>query len=217
MFGDSTKFFITGTGTGVGKTYVTCAIMRYLTKLGKSVVAMKPVATGGIPTEINREIYNLNEDVAELHKHINYAGDLSYEIMSPFSFIEPISPNIASAGIMELDSDIISEKILSFIDSTNDADYHIIEGVGGWHVPINSHETMADVVYKTKLPVILVVGMTLGCMNHAILTYRAMRSMNIEILGWVPNHIDKEMLAYQENLNTLTKFIDAPCIEIYCD
>ena len=189
------KIFITGTGTGVGKTYVTCQIMRYLASINKTVVAMKPVATGGIP----------NEDMLELHKNLNYHRDLSYQEMSPFSFIRPISPNIASD--IPLTSDMISESILNFIENTPDADYHLIEGVGGWNVPINNNETMADVVVKTGLPVVMVVGMTLGCMNHAILTYNAIKSSGGQFIGWIANNIDPNMEAYQENIDTLSNFI----------
>lgn len=199
--------FITGTDTNIGKTYVSCLILKKLQTLGFKTVAMKPIATGGI--ELNGHL--INEDVALLQQAASEYE--SYTTINPINFKMPVSPHIAAA--FEHQS-LQKEKVLELIKTSVhvEADYRVIEGAGGWMVPLGEDFLLADIVQALSIPVILVVGLKLGCLNHSFLTVKLMQAQNIPLIGWVANCIDPNMLALEENIETLRKWISAPCLGV---
>lgn len=191
-------FFITGTDTGVGKTYISCQLLANANRQGKHTLGLKPLAAGADMTANGLR----NDDALALQAVSTVK--LPYGMINPFCFAQPIAPHIAAAqqGV-SLTAANIANRIESAITATN-ADYIIIEGAGGWRVPVNETETLADVVKRLKVPVILVVGMKLGCMNHALLTAEAIQSDGIVLAGWVANDLGEPMPCLAENIATLT-------------
>ena len=195
------RIFITGTDTNIGKTYVSTKLLQQFNKLGLKTIGMKPVATG--------TINGFNEDAVLLQKYSSTKVD--YSIINPFLSTIPVSPNIAFSYL-----DI--KKIFKALQKSfaMDLDICLIEGVGGFMTPINHQETMADLVKKIKkIEIILVVGVRLGCLNHAILTYQSIKSHKLNIVGWIANIIDPSMDAIDENITTLKSYIKEPCLEIF--
>lgn len=201
-------FFITGTDTNVGKTLVAASISRTLISQGFSTVAIKPVGSGGYIK--GNKLYS--HDALILQKYSNNKT-LPYSSINPFAFQEAIAPHIAAKknGINLSVAQIISRSHKAL---TSNADYIIIEGAGGWFTPINDHETMADLAIAYGYPVILVVGIRLGCINHALLTYKCMNNSRIKIAGWIANFIDKNMLYPKENIEIIKLRLDAPLLGI---
>jgi len=199
--------FITGTDTGIGKTYVSCLILEKLQALGFKTVAMKPIATGGV--ELNGHL--VNEDVALLQQATSEHE--SYVTINPINFKMPVSPNIAAK--FEHKS-LKKAEVLELIKTSVhvEADYRIIEGAGGWMVPLGEDFLLSDIVQGLSIPVILVVGLKLGCLNHSLLTANLMQAQGIPLIGWVANCIDPAMLALKENIQTLCKWIPAPCLGV---
>ncbi len=198
--------FITGTDTGIGKTTVTVALLRQLNSLGYKTFGLKPIATG---CYYNRAGELVNEDALALQEASSVKRN--YKVINPISFQEPIAPHIAAkkkGDLLTVNSlvNIINESIQT------EAFINIIEGVGGWSVPINEMECMSDVVRTLQLPVILVVGIRLGCINHAILTAQNMMYTKIPLIGWVANCIDDTMLEKDENIATLARWMPVPCL-----
>ena len=155
-------YFITGTDTGAGKTVVSLALMHALQVQGKSVAGMKPVSAGCITTETGLR----NDDAVQLQNASSVK--LSYDVVNPYAYEPAIAPHIAAQAIGE---HIALDKITTcYRQIASEVDIVIVEGAGGWLVPINDRETMADIARQLGLPVILVVGMRLGCLNHALLT-----------------------------------------------
>jgi dethiobiotin synthetase len=185
-------YFVTGTDTGIGKTYVTAQFMRALKSQGKTVLGLKPVAAGGEN--------NQNEDAMVYFQENSFP--LSYESINPFFLQDPISPHLAARheGII-LDSKQIVERLKPSLDQQ--ADHIFVEGAGGVCAPISDTETMLDLMKAFDLPVILVVGLRLGCLNHAILSMKVLESAGLNIAGWVANPIDPKMLCLEENMKTL--------------
>lgn len=196
------KFFITGTDTGIGKTYISCRLLEYYNHKGFRTIGLKPVGTGGF-IEDNKII---NEDAVLLRDHSSVKLDL--DKVNPFSFLPPVSPHIA---FDKLASAIIYKKVIKIIDE-NKADIYVIEGAGGWHAPINYHETMENLAIKLKVPVIFVVGIKLGCLSHAILTYDAIKRSKLPIHAWVANIIDPSMIAIEKNIEFLKRYIEEPLL-----
>ncbi len=196
--------FITGTDTGVGKTLASCLLMDALIKQGNNVVGMKPIASGG--EKANGALKN--DDAIKLIEHANV--DAPYQLVNPYCFEPPIAPHIAARQSGQQIDLLVIEQ--AYNDLTKQADWVIVEGVGGWSVPINKQETTADIPSRLNLPVILVVGMKLGCINHALLTAEAIRVSDNNLIGWIANQIDLEMRAYNENLTTLNEMLGSPLI-----
>lgn len=198
------SYFITGTDTNVGKTYITCNLIKYFATLGVGVLGMKPVAAG---CELENDEL-MNDDVCQLLDASNIKA--SIKLINPYAFQPAIAPHIAAkqAGII-ISLDVITT---AFVQLQKLADVVIVEGVGGFCVPLNETETTADLAVKLKLPIILVVGMRLGCINHALLTLQAIQARGLTLAGWIANQVSDEMTAYQENFNTLEKLISAPCL-----
>ncbi|HEY5682563.1 MAG TPA: dethiobiotin synthase [Sulfuricaulis sp.] len=197
-------WFITGTDTGVGKTQVSCILLRALVGAGKSAVGMKPVASGCHATESGWR----SDDALELIQ----AGSVSidYADVNPYALASACAPQFAA---QEMGVEIRLEKILdSFERLKEKSSWVVVEGVGGWRVPLGEVLTMADVARDMQLPVILVIGLRLGCLNHALLTVEAIRRDGLELAGWVANAIDPTMTHAQENIQALEKRLPAPLL-----
>jgi len=203
-------FFITGTDTGVGKTFVTCQLLRHYAAQGLKVVGMKPVAAG-------RELVHgawVHDDVQKLIAASNVVAPI--ELINPYCFDEAIAPHIAAekAGI-EIKIDVIFHAYQQLSEL---ADVVIVEGAGGFLVPLNDKETLADLVAALSIPVIVVVGVKLGCINHALLTAEAVTARGLHFYGWVANCQDVKMPAINENIATLIRRLQtAPMLTYRAD
>lgn len=194
-------FFITGTDTGVGKTHVACKLIADYVAQGYKVVGMKPVAAG----EDLQDGEWVNDDVLKLDAASNVKAPR--ELVNPYSFKEAIAPHIAAEKVgVEIEIAVIKQ---AFDELKKLADIVIVEGAGGFLVPINSKQTMADLAVELDVPIILVVGMRLGCINHSLLTVEAIHARGLSLYGWVANYVEPNMLASSENEATLTKLL--PC------
>ncbi len=204
MVKNKQAFIVTGTDTNVGKTYIAKALVGHFAQQGFKALGMKPVAAGAELVEGRL----LNSDVAELVKSGNVVADI--ELINPYVFASSIAPHIAAeqSGV-----EISLDKIkIAFDALQQQADVVVVEGAGGFRVPINRQETMADLAVKLNLPVILVVGIRLGCINHALLTVGSIRAAGLTLVGWVANRTDPSMQAKDENVATLKAMIKAPCL-----
>lgn len=203
----SFKIFVAGTDTGVGKTYVSAKLLTSLTQRGYSTLGIKPLATGGI--YYRNQLYN--EDA--LHLKEKSSIQLNYSEINPIIFEPPIAPHIAAQrsntplSVSLLTS--VCEKALNV-----SADICLVEGVGGWFTPLNDQETMADFVKAIGCKVILVVGIRLGCLNHALLTQSALQQSGVESFGWIANCIDPNMLFLEENIKTLQQRLQIPFLGV---
>ncbi len=198
----SNGLFITGTDTGCGKTEITLALIRLLQDRGLSVLGMKPVATGA---EESGEGLR-NEDALRIQD----AGSLAvpYELINPFAFEPPIAPHIAAH---EAGREIRTEAIINCFQALNDlADVVIVEGVGGWRVPLGQELQLADLPGLLEIPALLVVGMRLGCLNHALLTADSIMDRGCGLAGWVANQMIPDMPRLEENIHTLERHIPCP-------
>ncbi|HSH73145.1 MAG TPA: dethiobiotin synthase [Methylophilaceae bacterium] len=201
-------YFITGTDTGVGKTLISSALVYRFASQGLKALGMKPVSAGCELDPLTGQL--LSEDVASLIAASNVDAPLN--LINPYAFAPAIAPHIAAAqsGVM-ISLDEITE---AFQQLTNLADVVIVEGVGGFCVPLNTELDTADLAQQLNLPVIMVVGMRLGCINHALLTMQAIKGRGLSLVGWVANQVDPHMTAYAENLDALHQRIPAPCLGV---
>lgn len=193
------RYFILGTDTDCGKTHVTCQLIDFLKENQQRVHAIKPVASGCVA--------GVSEDVLALNTHLGHLSEGDEKRF--WRLIRPISPHLAALeeGVA-LSTHLIAEACQQ--QPSVDLDYLLIEGAGGLMVPLNAHETWIDFFILTKIPVILVVGIRLGCINHALLTNFAMRSHGIECVGWVANCLAPNELAVPEIIQTLTEKMGNP-------
>jgi dethiobiotin synthetase len=189
--------FITGTDTGVGKTVVACGLVRGFVAQGLRVGVMKPIASGSLRTPDGLR----NEDAVAL---IQASGvDLTYGDVNPYCFEPPISPHIAAdEAKITIDLDMIAKKGRGLAAQS---DVLIAEGAGGWLAPVGPAATMADLAGHLALPVLLVVGVKLGCLNHAALTRRAVLASGLRFAGWAASLVDPGMARPSENLQTLER------------
>ncbi|MGQ0442244.1 MAG: dethiobiotin synthase [Methylophilaceae bacterium] len=197
-------FFITGTDTGVGKTQVACQLMRQYAAQGLTVVGMKPIAAGC--ALVNGEW--VNEDVEKLIAASNVTT--SRKLMNPYCFNPAIAPHLAAAQVgVEIQIDVIQQ---AFHQLASLADVVIVEGAGGLLVPLNQQKTIADLVAALDIPMILVVGIKLGCINHTLLTLEAIKARQLKLYGWVANQIDPDMLFAQDNIATIATALQSNCL-----
>lgn len=194
--------FITGTDTGVGKTIVAAALIRGLVANGITAVGMKPIASGAQLTQAGLR----NDDALALSAASAIA--VPYEDMNPYCFAPPISPHLAARGAgVSIDLETIHAAFRRLRESSQ---FVVVEGAGGWLAPIDdSGRTMADLAARLGVPVVLVVGLRLGCLNHAALTLEAVRTRAAPFAGWIANALDPGFEFMQENLETLTTKIGA--------
>ncbi len=197
--------FITGTDTDAGKTLIACALLTALASAGKTTCALKPVAAGCEPTEQGLT----NNDALLLQACATTA--LPYSQVNPIALVEACAPHIAAAlegrrlqvaRIEGICRGVMMQK----------SDVCIIEGAGGWRVPLNERERLSDLAKNLNSPVILVVGMRLGCLNHALLTAEAVLRDGLPLAGWVANVLDSDMPHLEDNINTLKSLLPAPCL-----
>ncbi len=199
------QFFVTGTDTEVGKTLVSATLLHQAGIKGLTTAALKPVAAGCAMTEEGL----CNEDALRLKAHMT--ANMSYEQVNPIAFKPAIAPHIAAAQVNQR---LTSRQLVAACKPVLESDYEftVVEGAGGWQVPLNPHETLADFVTALQLPVILVVGLRLGCINHALLTVESIKNAGVSLDAWVANQLDPDMPVVQENLATLAHRLNAPCL-----
>ena len=197
-----TGYFVTGTDTEVGKTLVSGALILKLRELGRNAIGFKPVVAGTYQGQNGEYI---NEDIETLRVASNLPQTQS---ICPFVLDTPAAPHIvAKAHGIELN---VNKLLESFTGIQNENDFVVVEGAGGFIVPLNDHESLADFAQKIDLPIILVVGMKLGCLNHALLTIEAIKTRKMKIAGWIANALAQEMSLLNENIQSLQDRIDAP-------
>ncbi|HEV7165254.1 MAG TPA: dethiobiotin synthase [Gammaproteobacteria bacterium] len=197
-------FFITGTDTGIGKTRVTAGLLKAFARAGRKTVGMKPIASGAV---MSREGLR-NDDALALQAAASEKR--AYELVNPYCFAPAVAPHLAAmeAGV-EIDLETITA---AYTELCKGADTVLVEGVGGWQVPLSASLELPDLVRELDLPVILVVGLRLGCLNHASLTARAIRADGLELAGWVANAIDPAFERPEANVATLEAELHAPLL-----
>ena len=197
----SHAYFLTGTDTEIGKTFVTCALLLRAGQLGLTAAGIKPVAAG-------TDAAGRNEDV----ECIRAASDvkLAEDVINPYCFAPAIAPHLAAAEAgVRIDFARIAAACAS---AQQRADLVIVEGVGGFCVPLGGDRDSADLAVALALPVILVVGLRLGCINHALLTAEAIAARGLTLAGWVANRIDPDMARADDNIDTLSEHLGAPLL-----
>ncbi|OUS72333.1 dethiobiotin synthase [Pseudoalteromonas sp. A601] len=201
------QFFITGTDTDAGKTHVTSLLLKLLAQHKKNAIGFKPLAAGcemAFDQLVNADALMLMESATVSAK---------YDVINPFAFVPPIAPHIAAE---QVGATITLDKLSSAYTTLKQqgAEYLLTEGAGGWALPINDTHYLYDWVKAEQLPVILVVGMKLGCLNHALLTAAHMQSLGINCVGWIANQVDPTMDEYQANLDSLKIRLPFPILAI---
>lgn len=200
----STGLFITGTDTGIGKTYVSTLLINYFIARGERVIGMKPIASGA--QSINGQLRN--DDAVTLMQASNVRT--GYALINPYCFAPAIAPHIAA---QQAQTTISLEHITHcYATLESQSDRVIVEGVGGWQVPINEHQSAADIALQLQLPVIMVVGIKLGCLNHALLSAQAIQSQGGYLFGWIANQIDPDMAGFTENISSLETRLNVPLL-----
>ncbi len=197
-------FFITGTDTGVGKTWFTVLLMQHLKQSGHQVCGMKPIASGA---EWQGEKL-VNEDAQYIMDSCSQATD--YDLVNPAVFEPPVAPAIAAdLGGQNIDFEEIMQAYERLCDQS---DVIVVEGVGGWRVPVGARSELAELVKLMRLPVILVIGLRLGCINHALLTAESIQCDGLPLFGWAISELDKEYLLKDETLAMLESELGSPML-----
>lgn len=202
----SKSLFITGTDTGVGKTLVSGALIHAFIGHGLKVAGMKPVASGSDETAQGLR----NSDALALQQAANVAAD--YHTINPYCFAPAIAPHLAARQAnVSIELSVLQQayRVLSA-----QSEVVIVEGAGGWRVPLAPSGYLSDFAEAQGMAVVLVVGLRLGCLNHAVLTAEAIQSGPCRLVGWVGNSIDPEFALPQENLDTLHALLPAPCLGV---
>jgi dethiobiotin synthetase len=199
--------FITGTDTGVGKTLVAVSLVQALVKHGLRVSVMKPIASGSEHTPAGLR----NADAVALAKASNVS--VPYACINPYCFEPAVSPHIAAD---EAKIDINVGLIKSRFDAlVSGADFVVVEGAGGWYAPISKTQSMADLPKSMGIPAVLVVGMRLGCLNHALLSKEAIEARGVEFAGWVANEMDPTLARAAENLSSLERMLGSAPLAVF--
>jgi dethiobiotin synthetase len=204
-------YFVTGTDTDAGKTLVTAGLLSLARSQGLTTLGLKPVASGCLMTADGLR----NDDALALQARS--VPPVAYHAVNPYAFEPAIAPHLAArqAGA-DLDLTRLCEHVAPLLEMPRDL--ILIEGAGGWRVPLNDAEDLAGVALRLDLPVILVVGLKLGCLNHARLTAEAIRADGARLAGWVGNLLDnnfaRDAALYADNLATLQRTLDAPCLGV---
>jgi dethiobiotin synthetase len=196
-------YFVTGTDTEVGKTFATCTLLYAARQKGFRAIGMKPVASG-----IDHD--GRNDDVERLIAASSFSAPR--ELVNPYCFDAPVAPHIASA--IEGRPIDINRIAAAARDLASEADILLVEGVGGFLVPLGDNIDGADLAERLDYSIILVVGMRLGCINHALLTAEAIRSRGLMLAGWIANCIDPKMICPEENITALKDRLPAPLLGV---
>jgi dethiobiotin synthetase len=197
-------YFITGTDTDAGKTWATLTLMEYFKQKGKTVVGMKPVAAGCVWQDGQLK----NEDALLIQAHASVA--VAYELVNPYAYELPVSPHIAGKD----NPVVLSEVLAKFDVLKQQAEIILVEGAGGWLAPINNDQDISDLAKSLALPVIMVVAIRLGCINHAKLTQQAIKQAGVPCAGWIATCVDADMLVREENIQTLKAAVDVPLLGV---
>lgn len=196
------RYFVTGTDTEVGKTVASCALLQAANLRGLRSAGYKPVASGSEMTAQGLR----NSDALALQHHSSLP--LDYKTVNPYTFAEPTSPHIVSADLGEqIDAAVMSAGLRTL---EAQAEWLLVEGAGGWFTPLSETFTYADWVIQEQLPVILVVGVKLGCINHAMLTAQAIRQAGLRLAGWIANDVVAPGARHREYMATLRRVMQAP-------
>lgn len=198
--------FVTGTDTGVGKTTVACGLLRAAAGRGVAAAGFKPVASG-----CRRTGQGWRNDDAEALLAESVPG-LPYEVVNPYALPEPVAPHLAAAQAGVTIVPLVIQAAYQALRQRNL--WLVAEGVGGWRVPLADGYTSADLARDLGLPVLLVVGLRLGCLNHALLTAEAVSASGLPLGGWVGVAIDSAMARVEENLETLARLLPGPCLGV---
>jgi dethiobiotin synthetase len=197
------KVFIAGTDTDVGKTLVSVALLTLAREQSLTTAAIKPIAAGCKKSAAGLR----NNDALALQSIIT--APLLYDEINPIALEPAVAPHIAAKYICcEITAKYLADKCDLIFQKNND--FTLVEGAGGWSVPLNDNETLADLAKLLKIPVVLVVGLKLGCINHALLTFDAIKNDGLLIDGWVANQIDNSMALVSENIETLRQRLPCP-------
>ncbi|MBL6987930.1 MAG: dethiobiotin synthase [Methylobacter sp.] len=197
-------YFVTGTDTNAGKTWATIALMHYFKKQGKSVVGMKPVASGCVMQDGQLK----NEDALLIQE--NASLQIDYDLINPYAYQLPVSPHIAGVNNpVKLDRLVAKFERLKAL-----ADIVVVEGAGGWYSPLNERQANSDLATALALPVIMIVAIRLGCINHARLTYQAIKQTGANCAGWIAVCTDPNLLCRDENIFTIQTALDTPLLGI---
>ncbi len=203
-------YFVTGTDTGVGKTLVAAGLLHAAAGRGWRAVGIKPVAAGCRPAVTNGGTHLVNDDAVALGQAASVR--LAYADINPVALEPPVAPHIAAA---ESGVDLRAGELVAHCRRVGEraaARIVVVEGAGGWLVPLNAAETMETVACGLGFPVIIVVGMRLGCLNHALMTAKSVRAAGLPVAGWVANHIDPAMAATEGNVETLRAWLPEPML-----
>jgi dethiobiotin synthetase len=197
-------YFITGTDTSVGKTWATIALMRYFKSRGKSVLGMKPVASGCLMQGGRLK----NTDALLMQENASFRID--YDVINPYAYELPVSPHIAGVkNPVKLDRVAAQFEQLKTL-----ADVVVVEGAGGWYTPLNERETISDLAKVLAVPVIMVVAIRLGCINHARLTYQAIAQSGVNCAGWIAVCTDPVVVSREEVIFTIKAALDTPLLGV---
>lgn len=201
-----TSIYVTGTDTGIGKTYTSCALLHRYRAQGLRALGMKPIASGCEHTEHGLR----NDDAERLRAASSFL--VEYADVNPYAFVDPIAPHLAARDCATtIDLRVIE---CSYQRLAAHADCVVVEGVGGWAAPLGESLMQVDLVRALNLDVVLVVGMRLGCINHALLSARAIEADGCRLVGWIANCVDPNMLRADDNLSTLTSLLAAPLLGV---
>ncbi|MEZ5461236.1 dethiobiotin synthase [Dokdonella sp.] len=196
--------FVTGTDTEIGKTHVSCTLLRGLIANDVAAVGMKPVASGARQTATGLR----NEDAEALIAAAGFGG--AYADVNPYVFADPIAPHLAARENAACIS--IAQIRAAHARLATGNRFVVVEGVGGWLAPLGDDLMQSDLVRSLDVPVILVVGMRLGCINHAVLTARAIAEDGCRLMGWIANRMDPDMLRFEANIESIRQRIHAPLL-----
>lgn len=200
----SQAYFVAGTDTDVGKTTIAAGLLHAAMQSGLSTLAAKPVASGCMVTPRGLR----NSDALALIDESSVK--LPYEAVNPFAFEPAIAPHVAAHETGVLSVPVLRDAMQQVL--AQHADFTLIEGAGGWRVPLSDHANLSDLAIALKLPVILVVGVRLGCINHALLSAEAIARDGLQLAGWVANIVDPRTSRLEENLSSLAERLPAPCL-----
>ncbi len=197
-------YFITGTDTNAGKTWATIALMRYFKQQGKSVIGMKPVASGCYMQDDQLK----NEDALMIQE--NASIQIDYDLINPYAYQLPVSPHIAG-----INNPVRLATVAERFNTLKElAEVVLVEGAGGWYAPLNNSEDISDLAKALALPVILVVALRLGCINHAKLTWQAIQHSGLPCIGWIAVCLDPDMLNPEENILAIKTALNMPLLGV---
>jgi len=202
-------YFVTGTDTDCGKTFISTALLNRAKEKGSDTLGLKPIASGCERTESGLR----NSDALSLMAESTI--ELDYTLVNPVSFEPAIAPHIAAAHTgIDISPESILNRLSGALEGLNGSELCIIEGAGGWRLPLGEGLFLSEVVQQLSVPVILVVGVKLGCLNHAVLTQEAIKADGLKIGGWIANIVDGDTSCLEENLASLQSLMNGPCLGV---